>query len=177
MKYPTQMDPAEGSREVIDRELERHRDPTRGDQLHSKVAERTADAEWQRGLRDGGGSLKLGSGAFEGVYSFGSRFESGKGTNPEELIAAAHASCFSMALAAGLERAGYKPERIRTRATAKLAKVGDGFAIEEIALETDVEVDGIDKSRFREEVEKAKRDCPVSRAMAGTKITLKARHL
>ncbi len=175
--FPTHMDPAEGSREIIDQELKRHSGPARQDGPRSMVAERTADAEWTGGLRDGRGSVKLGSRAFEGSYSFGSRFEKGEGTNPEELIAAAHAGCFSMALSAGLERAGFKPESIRTHAKALLEKVGEGFAVTEIALDTDVDVRGIDKVRFREEVENARRNCPVSRALAGTKIVVNARHV
>jgi osmotically inducible protein OsmC len=174
--FPTQTDPAEGSREIVDHELERQGE-TATRQTRARIAERAADAEWQGGLKDGCGSLRFGSGAFEGAYCFSSRFESGSGTNPEELIAAAEAGCFSMALSAGLERAGFKPQQISTRAKALLERSGDGFAITEIALETDVRVSGIDKARFRDEVEKAKRDCPVSRALAGAKITLNARQL
>ncbi len=131
--------------------------------------------EFRGGLKDGKGQLKLESGAFEGSYSFSSRFESGKGTNPEELIAAAHAGCFSMALAGALDRAGFEPKRIRTIAKATLEKTDSGFAITGIALDTEAEVPGIDETKFKEQAEGAKRDCPVSKALAATKITLAAR--
>src|SRR4029077_629054 len=88
---------------------------------------RKAEAEWKGGLKDGSGQVKLGSGAFQGNYSFGSRFENAKGTNPEELIGAAHAGCSSMALSAGLGRAGSQPKRIHTTATVHIDKVGEGF--------------------------------------------------
>ena len=135
---------------------------------------RTSEAEWRGNLREGQGRLKLGSGAFEGSYSFVSRFESGQGTNPEELIAAAHAGCFSMALAAGLTRAGHAPNSIRTKATVQLDKVGEGFEITGIALETRAEVPGIDEAAFRQQAEAAKEGCPVSKALRATKITLSA---
>lgn len=139
------------------------------------MVQRSANAEWLGGLKDGKGQLKLESGAFEGGYSFGSRFESAKGTNPEELIAAAHAGCFSMALAGALGRAGFEPKRIRTTAKATLEKTDAGFAITGIALDTEAEVPGIDEEKFEEQAEGAKRDCPVSKALAATKITLNAR--
>jgi osmotically inducible protein OsmC len=94
---------------------------------------RDAEARWEGGLKDGTGKMKLGSGVYEGPYSFGSRFEDAAGTNPEELIGAAHAGCFSMALAAGLGKAGHSPEYIHTRARVQLEKVGDGFAITHIS--------------------------------------------
>ncbi len=141
------------------------------------MVQRKASAEWRGGLQDGTGTMKLGSGAFEGAYSFASRFAEGKGTNPEELIAAAHAGCFSMALAAGLAQAGHQPKRVLTSAGVTLEKSGEGFAITHIALDTEAEVPGIDEAGFRDQAEKAKRDCPVSRALAGAKITLKARLL
>ena len=93
------------------------------------MAIRSASAEWKGNLIQGQGTMKLGSGAFEGPYSFASRFESGKGTNPEELIGAAHAGCFSMALSAGLGKAGFTPTSIRTSAKVHLEKVGEGFGI------------------------------------------------
>lgn len=136
---------------------------------------RTAEAEWQGSVQQGSGMIKLGSGAFEGSYSFGSRFRDERGTNPEELIAAAHAGCFSMALALGLGQAGFTPRRIRTQAAAQIERVGEGFRITRIALDTEAEVPGIDAAKFREQAEAAKRDCPVSRALAGTEITLRAR--
>jgi osmotically inducible protein OsmC len=139
------------------------------------VPVRTAEAVWQGKLPQGHGSMKLGSGAYEGAYSFASRFESGTGTNPEELIGAAHAGCFSMALAHMLGQAGYTPERVHTRARVHIEKVGDGFKITAIELETDAKVPGIDASAFQDMAEAAKRGCPVSQALAGTEITLRAR--
>jgi osmotically inducible protein OsmC len=139
------------------------------------MVQRSATAEWRGGLKDGQGQLSLESGAFAGSYSFGSRFESGKGTNPEELIAAAHAGCFSMALAGNLGRAGHEPKRIRTTAKVTLEKTATGFGITAIELNTEGQVPGLDESVFKEQAEAAKRDCPVSKALAATKITLAAR--
>lgn len=139
------------------------------------MAVRTANAVWTSGLKDGKGTMKLGSGAYEGAYSFASRFEEGTGTNPEELIAAAHAGCFSMALSAGLERAGHKPKSVKTTARVKLEKVGEGFQITTIQLQTDADVPGIDAEKFREQAEAAKKGCPVSRALAGVQIELDAK--
>jgi osmotically inducible protein OsmC len=139
------------------------------------MVQRSASAEWRGGLKDGKGQLKLGSGAFAGSYSFGSRFESATGTNPEELIAAAHAGCFSMALSGALGRAGFEPKSIRTTAKVTLEKTDAGFAITGIALDTEAEVPGIDAAKFKGQAEGAKRDCPVSKALAATKITLNAR--
>jgi osmotically inducible protein OsmC len=119
--------------------------------------------------------MKLGSGAFEGHYSFGSRFGSDKGSNPEELIAAAHAGCFSMALALGLGKAGFTPRRIHTTAKAQIEHVAEGFRITRIDLDTEAEVPSISDATFREQAEAAKQGCPVSRALAGTEITLNAR--
>src|SRR5712691_4168461 len=138
------------------------------------MAKRTASAVWEGTLREGKGTVKLGSGAFEGQYSFASRFESGTGTNPEELIGAAHAGCFSMALAAGLTKAGFKPARINTNASVSLEKVGEAFKITTIELDTEGEVPGIDEKTFLEQAETAKKNCPVSRALAGTEIKLSA---
>ena len=139
------------------------------------MAKRTASAVWEGTLKDGKGRVKLGSGAFEGQYSFASRFEEGTGTNPEELIGAAHAGCFSMALAAGLTRAGLNPTRISTDATVSLEKVGESFKITTIELETEAEVSGIDQSAFLDYAENAKKNCPVSQALAGTEIKLNAK--
>lgn len=137
---------------------------------------RTAHAEWYGTLREGRGTLTLGSGAFEGHYSFGTRFENAPGTNPEELIGAAHAGCFSMALAGLLEQAGFKPDEIRTHARVRIDKVGDGFKILGIELETEARVPGIDAQRFQEQAESAKRGCPVSQALGSVpEITLRAR--
>jgi osmotically inducible protein OsmC len=106
--------------------------------------------------------VTVGKGIFEGAYSFPSRFEEGEGTNPEELLAAAHAGCLSMALAAGLERAGTPAEQIATRASATLEKVGEGFKVTKMRLEVRGRVPGIDAQKFREAAEKAKEGCPIS---------------
>jgi osmotically inducible protein OsmC len=139
------------------------------------MAVRSAEAVWTNGLKDGKGTVKLGSGAYEGAYSFVSRFEQGPGTNPEELIGAAHAGCFSMALSAGLEKAGHKPRSVKTKARVHLEKVGEGFQITRIQLQTEADVPGIDQAAFREQAEAAKKGCPVSRALAGVQIELDAR--
>jgi len=139
------------------------------------MAVRKSEAEWRGDLLKGQGTMKLGSGAFEGKYSFPSRFESGQGTNPEELIAAAHAGCFSMAFSAGLGKAGFTPTRIHTTATVHLEKVGEGFAITRIELESEAQIPGIDDKTFQEQAEGAKKGCPVSKALAGTQISLKAK--
>ena len=136
---------------------------------------RSANAVWEGKLQNGQGTMKLGSGAFEGNYSFPSRFESGQGTNPEELIGAAHAGCFSMALAAALGRAGYAPERVQTEAKVHLEKVGEGFKITKIELETEANIPNIDESEFQEQAQAAKQNCPVSQALTGTEITLNAK--
>jgi osmotically inducible protein OsmC len=136
---------------------------------------RRAEAEWTGGLRDGKGDITLESKAFSGAYSFGTRFESAKGTNPEELIGAAHAACFSMALSAGLEKAGFKPTRVNTVASVRLEKVGEAFAITRIDLECEGEVPNIDDAKFQEQAKAAKENCPVSKALKGTEIRLAAR--
>jgi osmotically inducible protein OsmC len=119
--------------------------------------------------------MALGSGAYEGAYSFGSRFEEAPGTNPEELIGAALAGCFSMALAGALGRGGHRPERVATKAKVHIEKVGEGFAITRIELDTEARVPGIDEAAFRETAEGAKKGCPVSKALTGVEITLDAR--
>ncbi|HTQ81190.1 MAG TPA: OsmC family protein [Thermoanaerobaculia bacterium] len=136
---------------------------------------RSAKAVWEGGLKDGQGKVALGSGAFEGRYSFGSRFEEAGGTNPEELIGAAHAGCFSMALSAGLGRAGINPKRIATTAKVHLEKVGEGFKITRIELDNESEIPGIDEPTFQDHARKAKEGCPVSQALGGVEITLNAR--
>lgn len=141
----------------------------------SAIPVRTAVAEWQGSLSSGAGLMKLGSGAFEGRYSFGSRFGNETGTNPAELIAAAHADCLSMALAYGLEGAGFTPNRIRTTAKVHMERSGEGFRIPRIELDAEAAVPGIGEAMFRDKAEAAKRDCPVSRALAGPEITLTAR--
>lgn len=138
---------------------------------------RKAEARWEGSLREGRGALKLGSGTFEGPYSFVSRFEEGSGTNPEELIGAAHAGCFSMALSAGLTRAGFPPSRIYTTAEVHLEKLEAGFTITRIQLRTEAEVPSIDEAAFKEQAEAAKANCPVSRALAGVDIELESRLL
>jgi osmotically inducible protein OsmC len=119
--------------------------------------------------------MRLGSGAFEGAYSFTSRFENGPGTNPEELLGAAHAGCFSMALSAGLSRAGHPPTRVHTTAEVHIERGEAGFGITRIDLRTEAEVPGIDDETFRREAESAKSGCPVSKALAATEITLDAK--
>ena len=136
---------------------------------------RKAEAEWQGDLPSGSGTISLGSGAYTGAYSFRSRFESGDGTNPEELIAAAHAGCFSMALSHGLASAGHKPERVHTSATVDLEKQGAGFAITRIRLVCEARVPGIDAATFKQQAETAKANCPVSKALAATPIELDAK--
>jgi len=138
------------------------------------MAVRTAEAVWMAGLKDGKGTVKLGSGADQGAYSFASRFEEGTRTNPEELIGAAHAGCFSMALSAGLERAGHKATSVRTKARVHLEKVGNAFQITKIQLQTEAVVPDLDPATFREHADAAKQSCPVSRALAGVQIELDA---
>ncbi len=136
---------------------------------------RNAEAEWNGNLFEGSGRMKLGSGAFDGPFSFKSRMEDGAGTNPEELIGAAHAGCFSMAFSAQLSGAGHPPKRVHTKAAVHFNKVEGGFAITSVDLETEGEVPGIDNTKFQELAEAAKKGCPVSKALAGTQINLKAR--
>jgi lipoyl-dependent peroxiredoxin len=135
---------------------------------------RTAEARWQRSLQDGSGTMRLGSGAFEGGYSFKSRFEDGPGTNPEELIGAAHAGCFSMAFANALSQAGHKPQEIRTTASVHFDKTDQGWSITRIDLATEGNVPGVDEGSFKRIAEDAKKTCPVSKALAATPITLSA---
>ena len=135
---------------------------------------RKADATWEGDLRKGKGSMKLGSGAFEGPFSFGTRFGDTPGTNPEELLGAAHAGCFSMALSAGLGAAGYTPTRIETHAKVHVEQVEGGFGITKIELTTEAEVPGIDEKTFQEQAEATKKNCPVSKALASVPIELTA---
>ncbi|MGH6955337.1 MAG: OsmC family peroxiredoxin [Caulobacteraceae bacterium] len=121
------------------------------------------------------GHGRAGSGAYKGAYSFGSRFRDEKGTNPEELIGAAHAGCFSMALTLGLGRAGFPPSRIHTTAKVEIEQTQDGFRITRIGLDTEVEAPGLDASAFQAQAEAAKKDCPVSRALTGVEVLLNAR--
>jgi len=135
---------------------------------------RTANARWEGGLKDGKGNMRLGGGAFEGQYSFSSRFEEGAGTNPEELIAAAHAGCYSMALSAGLEKAGYSPNSVETEAKVHLSPADGGFTISRIDLVSSADVPGIDDGAFQQAARAAKEGCPVSKALAAVEITLNA---
>ena len=136
---------------------------------------RTAEAQWEGSLQAGKGVMRLGGGAYEGPYSFASRFEDGNGTNPEELIAGAHAGCFSMALSGALGRAGHDPVRVHTTADVHLEKQEAGFRIVRIDLHTEAEVPGIDAAQFEEIAQTAKANCPVSVALAGAEITLDAK--
>jgi lipoyl-dependent peroxiredoxin len=136
---------------------------------------RNAEAEWQGNLPDGRGTMRLGGGAFEGAYSFSSRFEQGTGTNPEELIAAAHAGCFSMALSHALSEAGHIPTRVHTTARVHLAKGDGGFQIPKIELETAADVPGMDEATFQQYAQTAKENCPVSKVLAGAEISLNAK--
>ncbi len=138
-------------------------------------APRTATARWDGSIGDGKGTMAFGSGAFEGSYSVPSRFEEGDGTNPEELIAAAHAGCFSMALSGGLTRAGNPPDSIETTASVHIEKQDDGWEITKIELVTEASVPGIDDAAFQEAAEGAKAGCPVSKALGGVgEISLQA---
>ncbi len=130
------------------------------------MPKRTANARWEGSLQDGKGTMRMASGSYEGPYSFQSRFEEGDGTNPEELIAAAHAGCFSMALSGELGRAGHDVDSVETEATVHLDKVNGGFAIKRIELRTRASVPGIDDATFQELAEAAKKGCPVSQALA-----------
>jgi osmotically inducible protein OsmC len=139
------------------------------------MAVQRASAEWNGSLKEGSGKMRVGTGAFEGPFTFASRFENGKGTNPEELIGAAHAGCFSMALSAALGRAGHNPTSIKTTAQVHLGATDAGPTITQIDLDVEGEVPGIDQAKFQEFAEGAKKGCVVSRALAGVStINLKA---
>ena len=130
------------------------------------MPKRSANAVWNGSLQEGNGTMRMRSGAYEGPYTFQSRFEEGEGTNPEELIAAAHAGCFSMALSGDLGRAGYEPESVETTATVHL-EMGDGPpTVARIVLDTSARVPGIEDGEFQELAEGAKQNCPISRALA-----------
>ncbi len=137
---------------------------------------RSAEAEWKGNLLEGSGHMKMGN-SYDGPFTYKSRMEEGPGTNPEELIAAAHSGCFSMAFSATLAKNGFAPKRVHTRANVRFEKVADGFAITSIDLVTEAEVPGIDNAKFQELAEGAKKGCPVSKALAGTKINLQAKLL
>src|SRR4051794_10692835 len=137
---------------------------------------RKSEAEWSGDLKSGKGTMKLGSGAYQGGYSFQSRFENGAGTNPEELVAAAHAGCFSMALSKQLEDAGMKAQSIDTTATVSFDKTEGGFAITEIHLDLTAKIPGGDKAKFEKAAADAKAGCPISKLFKGnTNVTLDAK--
>lgn len=138
---------------------------------------RQSTAIWKGNLKEGKGTIKLGSGAWEGQYSFTSRFENGTGTNPEELVAAAHAGCFSMALSLELGKVGITPDSIQTTAKVNLEKQGEGFTITRIDLVCEAKITNIEPEAFERIAEQAKTNCPVSKALAGPKITLNAKLL
>lgn len=135
---------------------------------------RDATAEWKGDLKNGSGQIALGSGAWSGPYSFKTRFENEQGTNPEELIGAAHAGCFSMALSLGLGEAGYQPTRIHTTAKVRLSEQDGGFVIDQVRLVLEAQVPEISEEDFQRVAEQAKQACPVSKALAGTQITLES---
>ncbi|MFH5831732.1 OsmC family protein [Halalkalibaculum sp. DA3122] len=138
------------------------------------MPKRKAEAIWNGDLKGGNGTMKFGSGAYEGSYSFASRFEEGTGTNPEELIGAAHAGCFSMALSAALADQGYSPETVETNAEVTLSVSDAGASISEIHLNTTASIPDIDDDEFQTIAEDAKNNCPVSKALAGVNIILDA---
>jgi osmotically inducible protein OsmC len=135
---------------------------------------RTSDAEWHGTLREGHGHMRFGGGAYDGEFTWRSRFADGGGTNPEELIAAAHAGCYSMALSGDLVKAGFKPNDIRTTAEVHLEQVEGSWTITLIELTCGADVPGIDEATFQKVANATKDGCPVSRALAAVKITLDA---
>jgi lipoyl-dependent peroxiredoxin len=141
------------------------------------MAVRTADAEWRGNLAQGSGHMRLGSGAFEGSYDFRSRMGEGNGTNPEELLGAAHAGCFSMALALQLTNAGFTVKDIHTRAKVHFEERDGGWSIHRIDLDTEGSVSNVTAAAFEEFARNAKKNCPVSRALSGVDIHLRAKLL
>lgn len=135
---------------------------------------RNASATWEGGLKGGKGSFKAASGVIGGAYSFGTRFGEEPGTNPEELLAAAEAACFSMALAAGLEGAGTPPERVHTEAACTIVAADGGFTITTMKLRVQAKVPGIDNDAFQKAVEATRTGCPVSKALTGVDIQVEA---
>lgn len=136
---------------------------------------RTAEATWSGDLRGGQGKMRLGSGAWEGGYSFGTRMGDEPGSNPEELIGAALAGCFSMALSHALSEAGHQPQRVHTTARVEFGEGAGGFEISRINLELEAEVPGIGEEEFERLANDAKSGCPVSKALTGTEIRLQSR--
>ena len=141
------------------------------------MAVRKSEAVWDGNLKEGSGKMKLGSGAFEGSYTWSSRFENGKGTNPEELLGAAHAGCFSMALSSNLGKAGFTPQHIHTSAQVTLETVDGKSRITRIQLETEAKVPGISDDQFQKIAEEVKQGCPVSVALSNVPTKLVARLL
>lgn len=139
------------------------------------MAVRSAEAVWEGNLQEGHGTMKVGSGAFEGAYTFKTRFEEEPGTNPEELIGAAHAGCFSMYLSAVLSGAGFTVKRVHTTAKVHLGQVNNAPTITKIELNTEAEVPGLDEATFAEHAEASKKGCPVSKALAGPEIVMNAK--
>ncbi len=139
------------------------------------MPERKAKATWEGSLREGRGTIQFGGGLFEGPYTFSSRFEEGTGTNPEELIGAAHAGCYSMALSADLGRSGFTPRKIVTHATVFLGKIDGKSRITRVHLDTEADIPEIDRETFLRIAEDARAGCPVSNALTGVEITLDAR--
>ncbi len=138
------------------------------------MSERKANAEWSGGLKDGSGKIALGSGAFEGAFSFATRFEEGVGTNPEELLGAALAGCYAMALNASLEKRGTPATNVKAEAKVYLGKDDGGFKINRIDLDTTADVPGVSAEDFAQVAEEVKNTCIISRALAATDIQLKA---
>jgi osmotically inducible protein OsmC len=140
------------------------------------MATSNAVATWEGKLKEGKGTFKAQSGVFSGAFSFGTRFEGKKGSNPEELIAAAHAGCFSMALSAALEKAGHPVDRVETRAAVTIETVDGAPKVTRSALDVRGKVTGIDQAAFQQAAENAKKNCPVSKALQGNvEITLQAK--
>jgi lipoyl-dependent peroxiredoxin len=138
------------------------------------MPKRRAQARWEGSLQEGQGTMRMATGSYEGPYSFQSRFEEGDGTNPEELLAAAHAGCFSMQLSGVLGAGGHDPESVETEATVHIDKAGEGFEITRIELTTKARVPGIDDAAFQEAAETAKKICPVSVLFKGAEISVDA---
>ena len=136
---------------------------------------RRAEAVWHGSFKDGHGHMQFGDGEFELDYSAGSRFEEDPCSNPEQVLGAAHAGCFSMALASGLSKAGFPPEAIHTTAAVHLEKTEAGWTVTRIQLNTEAEVAGIKEADFLEQAQKAKANCPISRALGSVQIELEAR--
>lgn len=139
------------------------------------MAVRNAEAVWEGNLKSGKGSMKVGSGAFESPFTYATRFEEEPGTNPEELIGAAHAGCFSMALSGDLEKAGFSPRRVYTKAQIHLGRVEGKARITEIHLDTEADVPGISNEQFQQIANGTKVGCPISAALEAVNITLTAR--